>query len=223
MNLVKSYEYFQPEKVTGRIHILGCGSVGSTIAENLIRSGITRITLWDFDKVEDKNLVNQMFRQEDVGKLKVEALKDILVGINPDAEGDIEIKPEGWNGKMLSGYIFLAVDSIDIRREFVEKHMNSSFVLGIFDFRTMLEGAQHYAADWSNIDMRKNLLASMQFDHEEAAEETEVSACGVVLGVATTVRLVSALGVNNFINMIKGKEVKKMILIDGFNFMLDAF
>ena len=63
----------------------------------------------------------------------------------------------------------------------------------------------------------------MQFSHEEAKEETPVSACGVTLGVATTVRLVSALGVNNYINFVKGNGIRKFVMIDGFNFMLDAF
>ena len=52
MDLSKSYEFFQPEKDDAMIHIIGCGSVGSTIAENLARCGVTKMTLYDFDKVE---------------------------------------------------------------------------------------------------------------------------------------------------------------------------
>lgn len=223
MDLSKSYEFFQPEKDDARIHIVGCGSVGSTIAENLARCGVTKMTLWDFDKVENHNIVNQMFNQNDVGKLKVEALKDILTDINPEIIDDIELKPDGWQGKLMSGYIFLCVDSIELRREIVEKHMDSPYVKAVFDFRTLLESAQHYAADWSDYKMKKDLLNSMQFSHDEAKEETPVSACGVTLGVATTVRLICALGVNNYINFVRGKGIKKLILMDGFNFDLMAF
>lgn len=223
MDLSKSYEFFQPEKDDARIHIVGCGSVGSTVAENLARCGVTRFTLWDFDTVEQHNIVNQMFRQQDVGKPKVEALSDILMEINPDIAQHIELKPKGWQGKLMSGYIFLCVDSIELRRQIVEKHMDSTFVKAVFDFRTLLESAQHYAADWSDLKSRTNLLNSMQFSHEEAADETPVSACGITLGVATTVRLVSALGVNNFINFVKGNDLMKMVIIDGFKFDLLAF
>lgn len=223
MDLSKSYDFFQPEKNDARIHIIGCGSVGSTLAENLARCGVTKMTLWDFDDVEAHNIVNQMFRQQDVGKKKVEALKDILLDINPDVAQDIELKPDGWNGKMLSGYIFLCVDNIELRRKIVERHYDSTFVRAMFDFRTLLESAQHYAADWSIPKMKKDFLASMQFSHEEASAETPVSACGVTLGVATTVRLVCALGVNNFINFVKGNGIKKFIMIDGFHFILDSF
>lgn len=223
MDLSKSYEFFQPEKITDRIHIVGCGSVGSTLAENLARCGLTRLTLWDFDKVEAHNIVNQMFTQEQVGMSKVEALADILYNINPDIKDDIELKPDGWKGKLMSGYIFLCVDNIDLRRQIVERHMDSPYVKAMFDFRTLLEGAQHYAADWSDYDMKQAFLKSMQFSHEEAAEETPVSACGITLGVATTVRLICALGVNNFINFVKGYGIKKLVLIDGFTMTLDAF
>ena len=223
MDLSKSYEFFQPEKDDARIHIIGCGSVGSTIAENLARCGVTKMTLWDFDRVEPHNICNQMFRQQDVGKLKVEALKDILTDINPDIVDELELKPDGWQGKLLSGYIFLAVDSIELRRKFVEQHMDSPYVKAVFDFRTLLESAQHYAADWGDYKMKQDLLKSMQFSHEEAKVETPVSACGVTLGVATTVRLVCALGVDNYINFVKGKGIKKLILIDGFAFDLLAF
>lgn len=223
MDLSKSYDFFQPEKDDARVHIIGCGSVGSTVAENLARCGVTKMTLWDFDKVESHNIVNQMFRQQDVGKLKAEALKDILTDINPEISDSVELKPEGWDGKLLSGYIFMCVDSIELRRKIVERHMNTPYVKAVFDFRTLLESAQHYAADWSDYKMKTNLLNSMQFSHEEAAEETPVSACGVTLGVATTVRLICAIGVNNYINFVKGKGIKKMVMIDGFNFILDAF
>lgn len=223
MDLSKSYDFFQPEKDNAKIHIVGCGSVGSTIAENLARCGVKNMVLYDFDTVEAHNIVNQMFRQQDVGRLKVEALKDILTDINPELSDTVELKPDGWKGKLMSGYVFLCVDSIELRREIVEKHMDSPYVKAMFDFRTLLESAQHYAADWSNYKMKQDLLKSMQFSHEEAAEETPVSACGVTLGVATTVRLVCALGVNNYINFVKGNGIKKLVIVDGFNFMLDAF
>lgn len=221
MNLSKSYEFFKPDST--RIHIIGCGSVGSTLAENLVRCGVTNITLWDFDTVEPHNIANQMFRERDIGKLKVEVLKEMLQEINPETKDSVEIYGEGWQGKVLSGYIFLAVDSIELRRKIVQAHYNSPYVKAVFDFRTLLESAQHYAADWGDRKAKENLLKSMEFTHDEALEETPVSACGITLGVATTVRLICALGVNNYINFAKGGVLKNFVMIDGFNFVLDAF
>lgn len=220
MNLSKSLEYFNPTTVNGTIHIIGCGSVGSTVAENLARCGIRSITLWDFDKVEEHNIVNQMFTKDQVGKEKSEALKEILQNINPDI--NVKIK-SGWNGENLAGYVFLCVDSIEIRRAIVEKHMMNPMVKAMFDIRTLLEHAQHYAADWTDKSMRENLLATMQFSHEEAKAETPTSACGITLGVCPVVRVVSAIAVTNFIHFIKGEGIKKMVLIDLKDFGIDAF
>lgn len=223
MDLSKSYEFFQPEKYTDRIHIVGCGSVGSTVAENLARSGVVNMTLWDFDTVEAHNLANQMFRFADVGRPKVEALADILSEINPDIEKTLTLKPKGWNGESMSGFIFLCVDNIELRQKIVKAHMENMYVKAVFDFRTGLKDAQHYAADWSDRKSRQNLLASMDFTHAEAKEATPVSACNVELSVCPTVRTVCALGVANFMNFWNTGDLKKMILINAYDFFMDAF
>lgn len=223
MDLSKSYEYFNPTVDKSTIHIIGCGSVGSTVAENLARNGVENFQLWDFDKVEGHNIVNQMFTQDQVGMLKVDALRDILVSINPVIAEKIKLHPEGWQGKKLSGVLVMAVDSIELRNKIVDTHWNYPFVKVVFDYRTSLESAQHYAADWGDLRQKEALKASMNFSHEEAMEETPVSACGVTLGVATTVRMIAALGVNNYINWVKSKNLWKFAQIDGFHGVLDVF
>ena len=225
LNLSKSHDFFQPEKDNSKIHIIGCGSVGSTVAENLARCGVKNFVLYDFDVVEPHNIANQMFTQRHIGMAKVEALKEILIDINPEIANTIELRPDGWTekSKRMSGYVFLAVDSIEIRRQIVEKYMNNMNIKAMFDVRTSLESAQHFAADWANYQMKKDFLSSMQFSHDEAVDETPVSACGVTLGVATTVRLISAYAVNNYIQFVKGNGLKKFINADGFQFDLITF
>ena len=85
MDLTKSIEYFNPVDVRGKCHIIGCGSVGSTVAEMLARLGVTNFVLYDFDLVEPHNLANQMFVHSDIKHPKVEAVKRIITDINPDA------------------------------------------------------------------------------------------------------------------------------------------
>lgn len=224
MNLVKSQDYFNPIDVTSRCHIIGCGSVGSTVAELLIRLGITKISLYDFDVVSAHNLANQMFTNADIKRLKVDAVKDMLCAINPEAAGDITVYPEGWTqNTRLSGYVFLCVDNIDLRREIATKNKPNQSIKAMFDFRTRLEDAQHYAADWKDSRMVDNLIRSMDFTHEEAKASTPVTACNVEMGVAPTVRIICSYGVSNFMNFIRKKELKKIVTIDAFNFDIDAF
>lgn len=135
MNLVKSYDYFQPEKCRSRIHIIGCGAVGSTVAENLVRMGLTRITLYDFDKVESKNIANQMFRECDIGKEKVDAVAEQLKLINPEIERELVIERNGYSDQKLDGYVILCVDNIDLRREIATKNKTNPNIKAMFDFR----------------------------------------------------------------------------------------
>ena len=223
LNLSKSYDYFKPETVKERIHIIGCGSVGSCVAELLVRFGLTKITLYDFDKVEPKNLANQLYRQEHIGMLKTTALTVMMREINPATMGVIKTEPEGYTGQKLSGYVFLAIDNIELRRKIAEDNKNNPYIKAVFDFRTRLTDAQSYAADWSDMKSVDDFIRSMDFTHQEAAKETPVSACNVTLSVAPTVRMICSLGVANFVNFVKGEKLKKFIQIDVFKFILDAF
>ena len=214
MDLSKSYDFFQPEMCQSRIHIIGCGSVGSTLAELLVRYGLKNITLYDFDQVEPHNIANQMFTQSDIGKDKVTAVADMLVSINPELADTLRICDKGYVSQKLSGYVFLCVDNIELRRRIVEENMANPTIKAMFDFRTRLTDAQYYAADWSDQRQRESMLGTMQFSHAEAAEATPMSACNVPLGVAATVRLIVTYGVVNFIDFLKKGTLKKQILID---------
>jgi len=223
LNLAKSYDFFKPEQVRERVHIIGCGAVGSTVAELLARLGLTKITLYDFDVAEPKNIANQIYRQEHIGMAKTDALAKILTEINPEIRENLKLEQTGYTGQKLSGYIFLCVDNIELRREIAEANKNNQYIKAVFDFRMRLTDAQHYAADWSDIKTVGDFIKSMNFTHEEAVAETPVSACNVTLSAAPTVRIICSLGVANFVNFTKGEKLKKFIQTDAFSFTLDAF
>lgn len=63
------------------VAIVGVGSVGSQVAESLVRHGVPRLTLVDPDRVEPRNLSRSAYLPRDVGRLKVAALADRLVQI----------------------------------------------------------------------------------------------------------------------------------------------
>lgn len=65
-----------------KVLIAGCG-IGSAIAETATRVGFQNITLIDGDTIEPHNLNRQDFRFEDIGRKKVDALKDRILAINP--------------------------------------------------------------------------------------------------------------------------------------------
>ena len=70
-----------------RILLFGVGGVGSWCAESLVRSGVRHLTIVDADTVNITNVNRQlMATTRSVGKVKVEALKERLLEINPQAD-----------------------------------------------------------------------------------------------------------------------------------------
>ena len=70
-----------------KVIIFGVGGVGSWCAEGLVRSGIVNITIVDSDRVCITNINRQMMATtRTVGMVKVEALKERLLEINPSAD-----------------------------------------------------------------------------------------------------------------------------------------
>lgn len=70
-----------------RVIIFGVGGVGSWCAESLVRSGIRCLTIVDSDRVCITNVNRQaMATTRTVGRVKVEALKERLLEINPAAD-----------------------------------------------------------------------------------------------------------------------------------------
>jgi molybdopterin/thiamine biosynthesis adenylyltransferase len=75
-----------PNLTDPHVLLVGAGSVGSNAAEMLVRSGVRRLTVVDFDKVEPANMSRTVYSGADPGRLKVEALSDRLTSIAPDVE-----------------------------------------------------------------------------------------------------------------------------------------
>jgi len=65
------------------VGIAGVGGLGSNVAIALARIGVGRIIIADFDVVEPSNLNRQQYFVKDIGRPKVEAIKETLGLINP--------------------------------------------------------------------------------------------------------------------------------------------
>ena len=197
------------------------GAVGSRIAEQIARLGFTRVIIYDFDTVDDINIPNQLFYHADIGKTKVQAVSEHMQAINPNCK--VVTHEKGYVKQPLSGAVFIAVDSIDLRRRIVESIMYNDKVDVVFDGRMRLTDAQYFGADWAIPRHREYFLSTMGFTDADADAATPVSACGSSLSVVPTVVVLSSVIVANFINYVKKSEVKQMALIDPFAGVIDSF
>ncbi len=83
----RNYFYIQQqiqEKIQNtKLCFFGTG-LSSTIAEQCARLGFVNFNLVDGDKIEISNLNRQVFSLQDVGKYKVETLRNKILSINPE-------------------------------------------------------------------------------------------------------------------------------------------
>ena len=68
-----------------RVAVLGCGSVGSLVVLELARAGVGNFLLVDADIFEYHNICRHQCGVEDVGRYKVDAVRDRILAINPCA------------------------------------------------------------------------------------------------------------------------------------------
>lgn len=118
-----------------RVIVFGVGGVGSWCAESLVRSGIIHLTIVDSDDVCESNINRQLMATTlTVGRPKVEALKERLLTINPDA--NITVRRQVFCGDTLGefpldeyDYVIDAIDSLKDKVLLIETACNSGATL----------------------------------------------------------------------------------------------
>lgn len=87
--------YLTPEQLElfrkVKIGVAGAGGLGSNVLMHLVRCGLENFVIADFDRVSLSNLNRQFFFQDQIGRLKTEAVAENLLRINPDLS--LELHP----------------------------------------------------------------------------------------------------------------------------------
>lgn len=98
------------------VTVFGVGGVGSYAAEALVRSGVGRLVIVDYDRVCVTNVNRQLHAMKGtLGKSKVAVMAERLRAINPDAE--IDARAEFYNAETSARLLVpepdIVVDAID--------------------------------------------------------------------------------------------------------------
>ncbi len=151
------------------IHIIGAGAIGSLTALSLAKMGFTNIFVFDDDKVEVENMNCQFYRLSDIGKLKVEALAELIKVFTGT---EIEPIAKRYNGEgPLPGIVISAVDSMSARRTVWEAHEGiSPSTKAIVDPRMAVETALLYVMNPMSERDAKAYKATLYTD-ENAVQE----------------------------------------------------
>ena len=105
------------------IKMIGAGGIGSVSALALAKMGFNNLEVWDFDVVSEENINSQFFKISDIGRPKVEALRDIIKEFTGT---EITAKNEKYESGHLNGILIMAVDSMKARKMIWEAHKETA-------------------------------------------------------------------------------------------------
>ncbi len=126
INFRRQTEIFDPSKFQSDIGIVGLGSIGSNTAIALTRLGLKKLSLHDFDKVEEHNLPSQTYSIADIGEYKATALAKSIKSINKNSLYFTSFHK--FDGVMnTDDILIIAVDSMDERKRICSTLKDSLF------------------------------------------------------------------------------------------------
>ena len=162
MDYTRQNKLFNPKKSNLNIIIIGAGSTGSFIAFTLAKMGVGKIKVIDYDEVEEHNIPNQYYRLKDIGKLKVDALKEIIKEFS-----DTTIETENIKiGKKydfnidMNTIIISCVDNIKAR-EIFSQHLEG-FPIKMIDTRFGGEGYSIHICNFGEEEEVKSFNESLK-------------------------------------------------------------
>lgn len=110
-----------------KVIVYGIGGVGSFVVEGLVRAGVENIILVDNDVISPSNLNRQIHATiTNIGKLKVDCMKDRILSINPNVNVEIYIPQDIEEGEEtlidnVIDYVVDAVDTITTKLKLIQK------------------------------------------------------------------------------------------------------
>lgn len=113
----ETFDQFQDTKLI----LLGVGGVGSFALDALYNTGIKNITIVDFDTYEDSNMNRQLGSVGNIGRIKVDALKERYPEVTAINE---KITPEWIDEFDFSSYDYIldAIDDIKPKVHLIQRH-----------------------------------------------------------------------------------------------------
>jgi len=155
---------------THHIYVVGCGAVGRQVGLFLASMGAKKVTLFDFDIVEDVNITTQGYRPAQLGMYKVDALKADMHAIDPSIE--ITTHARRWrDDDTLGTAAFMCVDRISVRQFIWGKVVASGDVpefLG--DARTLGEIGKVVCVGGPELEPGKEHYGNSFFREEDAEQ-----------------------------------------------------
>jgi len=193
MSITARYEGLFEGTGNYTFHLLGCGAIGSSAALQLARMGAGHFHLYDRDIVEDVNIGVSQYMHQDIGKTKVDALKNHLLDINAEVivdahNGDFDV----FYFQDHNDIVILGFDSMKSRLEAVTTICSNPTTRPkcIIDGRMGAEHYQQYILPKPTLDKYMKVWYSDEQGDEEPCNAKATSYCSSMSGsfIANSVR-----------------------------------
>jgi len=184
-----------------KVTVIGAGAIGSSAVLQLAKMGVTDITVYDDDKLEQHNLPNQWFRMTDVGKLKVVALQETIeqfTGVK------ITAIAQKFTDQKVKGFVISGVDSMDARVD-IWQNLKMQYPDRYLDARMGAEVGELRMVNPRDLDSADTYEEQHLFPSTEAtpgactARSTMYCASGLAAYIAARV--------SNYINKREDKDI----------------
>lgn len=205
LDTTRQNEVFQASSFNPRrVDIIGAGAIGSYVAYQLAKHAVTNIHVWDFDKVEEHNICNQLYGKNDIGKPKVEALRERILY---DTHLEINTHNECVDGSQQFGtVVFLCVDSMSARKQIWQNGIKGKLGIKLMiETRIGPQFGEVYAIEPFSQTHQANWESTLCNDDEVM----QVSACGGSVSVGATVVRAASDAVSQMINWYRRDQAIK--------------
>lgn len=208
LETIRHMELFDCHKFNTPVTVIGAGASGSWLVIMLAKLGITDITVYDFDIVEEHNIPNQGFALSHIGMPKVEALYDV---IKRDTGTEIKIHNKKVEAdERFGGYVFLMVDSMSGRKSIWENSLKyKTAIKRVFEPRLGLEVGRVYSVNPINPTHIKRYEETYYSD-----DDAEVSSCGSSVSVITSATAIASWCARQLISHHNDVHMDNEILLD---------
>jgi molybdopterin-synthase adenylyltransferase len=202
----RQLDIVSPEDLAVPISVVGAGGIGSPTALALAKMGCSNLTVYDPDTIEPHNLPNQLYRLEDVGRPKVEALQALIRSFTGQTIGAVQ---ETVAQKRLDGIVVSGVDSMASRQQLWRGAIRYRAGVPLYvDARMGGEVCRVYSIRPTDPDDVRAYEATLYDDNQ--ADDVACTAQAIIYNVLVIAGLVA----NQVKKHVKGEPLAREVILD---------
>ncbi len=210
---VRQTDLLDLDKCKKQVCIIGAGATGSFTTLSLAKMGLSNITVYDADTIEDHNLPNQLFPMGYEGVKKVKALDEIIKSFTGV---QIEANPKFYKKQPLKGIVISALDTMKGRKQIFKNCCKNNEVELLIDPRTSPNVFKLFTVNMKSETERKEYSKTLHSDAE--ADEGPCTAKAIIYSVL----LISAYICNQVKKYLMNEDYSRDIIFDAKNNILIA-